>query len=393
MQEYNPLSDDVMVLCEDDEPIQVTVDSVAARLSKISASRAGGPDSLPNWVLKEFSDILASALTEVLNQSFRESKVPHIWKLGDVPPVPKGASIEDFNKDPTPISLTSTLSKVAEGYIIDRALKPLMLECMDPNQFGFIPASSTTFALISMLHHGSEATDGTGAHVRVALLDYKKAFDLVDHNLLIAKLYSLGVKATAVNWVADFLRSRYQRVKLKSDCFSDFKPVPAGIPQGTRIGPWLFLVMINDLTSSNALSSMWKFADDTTISEIVPKFGATVLQDTVHDVLRWSNDNRFKLNSLKCTELRIDFRRENNLDIVSLEANRNAFEIVKSAKILGVTVRNDLKWIEHVDDITMKASRRIYLLKQLKVARNSFHFPQTSFTNSFPNIVWFIVSA
>ena len=80
-----------------------------------------------------------------------------------------------------------------------------------------------------------------------------------------------------------------------------------------------------------------------------------------HDVLRWSNNNRYKLNSLKCKELRIDFRRENNLDTVSLEANGNAFEIVKSAKILGVTVRNDLEWIDHVDDITMKASRRIYL--------------------------------
>ena len=188
-----------------------------------------------------------------------------------------------------------------------------------------------------MLHHWFKATDGTGAHVRAALLDYKKAFDLVDHNLLIAKLCSLGVKPTVVNWVADFLRDRYQRVKLNSDCFLDSKPVPAGIPQGTRIGPWLFLVMINDLTISNTLSSIWKFADDTTVSEIVPKFGASTLQDTIHDVLRWSNDNRFKLNSLKCKELRIDFRRESNLDTVSLKANGNAFEIVKSAKILGIT--------------------------------------------------------
>ena len=202
------------------------------------------------------------------------------------------------------------------------------------NQFGFIPDFYTTFALISMLHHWFEATDGTGTHVRAALLDYKKAFDLVDHNLLIVKLYSLRVKPTVVNWVADFLRDRYQRVKLNSDCFSDSKPVPAGIPQGTRIGPWLFLVMINDLTMSNTLSSIWKFADDTTVSEIVPKFGASTLQDTIHDVLRWSNDNRFKLNSLKCKELRIDFRRESNLDTVSLKANGNAFEIVKSAKIL-----------------------------------------------------------
>ena len=103
-----------------------------------------------------------------------------------------------------------------------------------------------------MLHHWSEATDGTAAHVRVALLDNKKAFDLVDHNLLIANLYGLKVKSTVVNWVADFLRSIYQRVKLKYDCLSDFKPVS----QGTRIVPWLFLVMINDLTTSNVLSSM-----------------------------------------------------------------------------------------------------------------------------------------
>ena len=238
---------------------------------------------------------------------------------------------------------------------------------MDPNQFGFIPDSSTTFALISMLHHWFKATDRTGAHVRAALLDYKKAFELVDNNLLIAKLYSLGVKPTVVNWVADFLQNRY-RVKLNFDCFSDFKPVTAGIPQGTQIGPWLFLVMINNLTTSNTPSSMWKFADDTTVSETVPKFGASILQDTVHDVLRWSNDNRFKLNSLKCKELRIDFGRESNFDTVSLEANGNAFEIVKSAKILGVTVRNDLKRNDHVDNITTKGSRRIYLLKQLKHA-------------------------
>ena len=102
--------------------------------------------------------------------------------------------------------------------------------------------------------------------------------------------------------------------------------------------------MINDLTSCNALSSMWKFADDTTVSEIVPKSGASVLQDTVHDVLRWSNNNGFKLNSLKCKELRIDFQRENNLDTVSLEANGNAFEIVKSAKVLleGMTLNGSI---------------------------------------------------
>ena len=81
-----------------------------------------------------------------------------------------------------------------------------------------------------------------------------------------------------------------------------------------------------------------------------------MLQNTIHDVLGWSNDNRFKVNSLKCKELRIDFRRESNLDTDSLKANSIAFEIAKAAKILGLTVRNDLKWKDHLDNVTGKAS-------------------------------------
>ena len=247
-------------------------------------------------MLKKFSDVLAAALTEVLNQSFRESKVPRIWKVADVPPVPKNTSIEDFNKELRPISLTNTLSKVAEGFVIDRELKTLMLDCMNPNQFGFIPDSCTAFALISRLHHWFEATDETSARVRAALLDYKKSFDLVDHNLLTAKLYNLGVRLTVVNWVADFLRDRYQRIELILIASRILNQPRPEFQREPLIGPRLFLVMINDLTMSNTLSSIWKFADDTTVSEIVPKFGASMLQDTIHDVLLWSNDNRFKLN-------------------------------------------------------------------------------------------------
>ena len=102
-----------------------------------------------------------------------------------------------------------------------------------------------------------------------------------------AMLYSLGVKSTVVNWVEDFLRDRYQRVKLNSDCFSDFKPVPAEIPQGTRIGSWLFLVMINDLTMSNTLCSIWKFADDTTnqLLKYLRNFTVFWLKWPVHDLV------------------------------------------------------------------------------------------------------------
>ena len=367
MDNYTPLSEDVCVLTDHDEPIVVDEESIAKKLRQINISRAGGPDGIPNWVLKTFSDILSPAITNIINASFRESKVPRVWKLANVTPLPKTVAIEDFNKDLRPISLTPTLSKIAESCIIEQEIRPTLLKAMDPNQFGFVPNSCTTFALISMLHRWLENTDGTGSRVRVALLDYRKAFALVDHNILIAKLFSLGVKPTVVNWIADFLRGRSQRLKLNSDCFSNSEIVPAGIPQGTKIGPWLFLAMINDLAIPGNSSDLWKFADDTTVSEIIPKTGSSRLQVQVDQINCWSNENNFQLNSLKCKELRIDFTRHRHIDD-PITVNDLAFEVVQSVKILGVTIREDLKWNDHVTEITHKASKRLYLLRILKRA-------------------------
>ena len=139
--------------------------------------------------------------------------------------------VSDFNKDLRPISLTSTLSKIAVSFVIEKALKPMVLSHIDPGQFGFIPGSSTTFALISMFHRWLHATGGTGATVRTALLDFRKAFDLVDHNILVGKLH-LGVKPTAITWIIDFLRDRKQRVKLNG-VYSEWLNVPSGVqPRG-----------------------------------------------------------------------------------------------------------------------------------------------------------------
>ena len=182
--------------------------------------------------------------------------------------------------------------------------------------------------------------------------------------MLIAKLYSIDIKPTVVNWICDFLRNRSQCVKLDSSCFSEFVNVLAGIPQGTKIGPWLFLAMINDLSTTSAL---WKFADDTTLAEVIPKSSTSTLQNTVDGVLKWTDGNVFSLNPTKCKEMQIDFRKKRGASI-PLESEGKQFEVVKSAKILGLTVRDDLKCNDHIDNVTVKASQRVYLLKQLKCA-------------------------
>ena len=176
--------------------------------------------------------------------------------------------MEDLSKQLRPISLTPAISKLLKDFVASTHVGPAVLKIIDHDQYDGIPKSSTLFALISMFHHWLQARDGTGAAVRVVLFDYRKAFDLIDHKILVAKNNGLDMPHSIKAWVTDFLTNRHQRVKLSSDCLSEWGPVPARVPQGTKLGPWLFLLMINDL-KVDALT--WRDVDDTTISQTISR--------------------------------------------------------------------------------------------------------------------------
>ena len=125
-----------------------------------------------------------------------------------------------LEKDLRPISLTPCISKVAEEFIVEDYVKPAILDIIDASQYGAIPNSSTTMALISMLHHWFINTDGNGATIRTILFDYRKAFDFIDHTILVKKLGNLNIPRSIINWIIDFLSHRTQRVKLADSCFS-----------------------------------------------------------------------------------------------------------------------------------------------------------------------------
>ena len=134
------------------------------------------------------------------------------------------------------------------------------------------------------------------------------------------------------------------------------------MPQGTKLGPWLFLVLINDLNLSDTLKAqLWKYVDDTMTSEVVAKGSDSNAQQLADHVAQWSSDNRVKLNSDKCKELRISFARAQP-EFQPILVNGQELEVVTSAKLLGITVTSNLSWNEHVDDIVKKASKRLYFL-------------------------------
>ena len=203
-----PLESDSLVI------LRVTEQRVQRALDVLNPRKDCGPDRTPSWLLKEYCDLVAYPITEILNASYAEQRLSAIWKIADVTPLPKKKPVVDIQKELRPISLTPCISKVAEEFVLDGFVKPAVMNILDHNQYGVIPNSATTMALISMLHSWSLGTDGNGATVRTLLLDYRKAFDLIDHSILVRKLHNqCKLPASIINWIIDFLSDRSQRIK------------------------------------------------------------------------------------------------------------------------------------------------------------------------------------
>jgi hypothetical protein len=231
--------------------------------------------------------------------------LPNAWKQANIIPIPKNKPIRDINKNLRPISLTPALSKLAEDIIIAKYVSRSVLDVVNQDQFGGIPKSSATLALISIIHTCAQATDGTGTSVRLLLFDYRKAFDLIVHNILVHKIRKLSIPLPIINWIIDFLTSREQRVKLARDCFSEWGKVTSGVPQGTKLGPWLFIIMINDLNLTDF--QMWKYSDDTIAAEVISKDSHSIIQTGVNQLEDWTVQNKLQLQVTKCKELLFQF--------------------------------------------------------------------------------------
>jgi len=287
--------------------------------------------------------------------------VPLIWKRANVIPVPKVHPPVAIETDIRPISLTPTISKILESFVGQWILSHVV-SYLDRRQYGSMKGRSTTHALVDMLHHWHQALN-ENKHVRILFIDYAKAFDHVDHTSFIVKLqHEFNVPTILLKWIYAFLSNRHQRVKI-GDVVSEWASLNGGLPQGSWLGPLIFIMFINDLKSDELLH---KYIDDLTVSEFFNKEEGSKMNNVLSEINQWSARNFLNINGSKTKEMFLCAFNRANANVEPLKLNDVEIQSVFSFKLLGVYIDCNLKWSTHIDSICSKANTRVYFIKHLK---------------------------
>ena len=264
-----------------------------------------------------------------------------------------------------PISLLSTVGKVMEKVIHKHMFNFLKdHKVLTRLQSGFVPGDSTAYQLVDIYNTFCKALDD-GKEVRAVFCDISKAFDRVWHKGLLFKLKQAGIRSSLLQWLANYLLNRKQRVLIPGGS-SDWLPNGAGVPQGSILGPLLFLIYINDIVM-HINSTVRLFADDTSLYLIVddPVEAARCLNADLALIHQWAERWLVKFNAAKSESLLVSRKNLKPFHPPLLMSNEPIKE-VRSHKHLGLFLSNDGKWHEHINYITEKAWIRVNVMRKLK---------------------------
>jgi hypothetical protein len=322
-------------------------------LSTLKTNKATGPDGIGNKLLKEAAPAICSPLCRLFNRSVTLQTFPSAWKLSHVVPLHKKDSVTDPNNY-RPVSLLPCISKALERLMYNH-INTFLTEnsLITPKQSGFRPGDSTVNQLIFICDKIAKTLD-CGNEIRAIFLDFSKAFDKVWHHGLLYKLKRSGITGKTLHWLQSYLSNRHQRVTLGA-ASSNLAPVEAGVPQGSVLGPLLFLVYINDLIT-DLESDVFVFADDTSLFENVdndPDICTAVLNRDLKRIENWCDKWLFIINLSKTKSILFTRKRNPSPELLLFLKN-TILHCVKSHKHLGILFTRTLDWGEHILSISTK---------------------------------------
>ncbi len=342
------------------QDITITTNGVLKLLQNLNPGKACGPDNISPRVLKELADIIADPLTRIFQKSLNEQQVPKDWRHATVTPVfKKGQKYDCANY--RPISLTCIASKLMEHIICSNIMKHAKdNDILYPLQHGFREERSCETQLLEFVHDVAGNMQ-QGLQTDVCVLDFSKAFDKVGHQRLIEKLNWYGIGGKTNGWIKSFLSDRTQAVVVDGES-SNSVPVMSGVPQGSVLGPCLFLFYINDITDG-LTSTARLFADDTMIyMTIKNEMDAQDLQRDLDLLTVWEKKWMMEFHPAKCEVITISRKKSPIMHTYTLHGH--ALKHVDHIKYLGLTISSDLRWDRHVDNITSKATNTLNFLRR-----------------------------
>ncbi|CAH1273930.1 Hypp5238 [Branchiostoma lanceolatum] len=371
--------------------LTVHPDGVRKLLNAVKPHKASGPDGIPNRVLKKLAGELALVLAALFNQSLQHGCVPEDWTKAMVTPVFKKGGVHDPGNY-RPVSLTCVISKLMEHVLCKHILNHLEKNhLLTAFQHGFRKAHSCETQLLLTVDDLVSAYDKK-VQVDMGILDFSRAFDTVPHERLMSKLAHYGIRGPIQRWIRSFLQDRSMWVVADGEC-SPSTRVLSGVPQGTVLGPLLFLVYINDLPSCLTPGTTARlFADDCLVyREVRGQEDQVILQRDLVALQDWATTWGMKFNPKKCNTMSIT-RNKNPLTRM-YEMCGEFLQQTGEAKYLGVTLSQDLKWSTHVNSTAKRANYTLnFLSRNLRFCprqvRETAYFSLVRSSMEYAAVVW-----
>lgn len=349
-------------------------------VANLKDKRSAGHDGIDNILLKGVINVIVEPLVHIFNLSLTKGIVPNGMKISKVVPIFKKGEKESVSNY-RPISLLTSLSKLLEKIVYLRLLEFLNIHNIISNsQFGFRQKHSTSHAFLTFIEKVAKALDKS-QHTVGVFLDLSKAFDTIDHNILLHKLHNYGIRGKALEWFRSYLKNRKQFVAINGCCSSQ-QNVDCGVPQGSLLGPLLFILYINDIEHCSKTLSFVLFADDSNIflSHSDPDILAHTLVSELTNLLTWIRANKLSLNLQKTKCMLFS----NSLDTLPIDITLEdtVLEIVSTTTFLGLTIDNKLTWKPHIDSICRTISRNIGVINKVKC-----YFPSSTLLMLYSSLI------
>lgn len=366
----------------------ITTSMVRTIIESLDLSKAVGPDGVHNKILKAAANKISEPLCTLFNRSLDENIFPETWKIANVTPIYKKGD-KYVCKNYRPISLLSCIGKLLErcvhGHVYNHLKENNLLTV---SQSGFIKKDSTSYQLLAMYTDFCQAIDNR-ITTQSVFFDISKAFDRVWHAGLLRKLYAIGIRGTLHEWFRSYLSNRFQAVVIKGER-SSYKKIPAGVPQGSVLGPLLFLIYINDIVNG-IQSSIKLFADDTSIYLSIDDVERRthILNSDMLRINEWAKSWKVDFNPGKTELMTITTKRQP--ETLPLSFGNVALVEKPEHKHLGVIIQNNCKWDSHINFIISKAKLQVACLRSykyklsrkcLEIMYNSFILPHFDYCDT-----------